>query len=255
MKKYTWMLLALLMAGSFVSKKSFAGSGVNTNLVTSINASDTLILDLTQVTVNGNHFEFPVSISTDDTIFSLDFSFKINQADMVFDSIVNLTNYLDIFSFYQPADSTVRFTSNSLQDYQHNTSLVAVGLTIISGQINSSNFTSLHAYLNGAQCTVRVIDALIMDAHEYRSLLKDATVFPNPASDKSIVQFNLSQTEPVALTLFNLGGNKVKEIKLTHVDKGANSFSLDVSDLNEGIYILKVMQNKSEQNIRVAVVK
>src|SRR4030095_8126599 len=59
--------------------------------ISSINASDSVLIDLDNFIKAGNDIAVPVYILTDDTIYSLDFSFKYNHDNLTYDTMVNQT--------------------------------------------------------------------------------------------------------------------------------------------------------------------
>ena len=150
MKKYVFISLLLFL----FTTKIFSQS--TSQRAQTINALDTVVFDLSQSVITGNNVWFPVSILSDDTIYALDFSLKYNQNNLAYDSIINLTNYLQPFSYYNSNDSTWRFTSNSLQQITNDTPLVSVSFNLIGGLLTNSDLYTIKAYLNGTQCSIKL---------------------------------------------------------------------------------------------------
>ncbi len=147
-----------------------------------INQFDSVFFDIAQAVINGSSVEFPVYFRSDDVINSLDFAFKYNQTHLEYDTIINLTSYIEPLSYYNPNDSTVRLTSYSFtQPYSNDTPLVIVRFTLLSGQLCSNDLDSVSALLNGDACAYLVSDCLsgLFDAPAEVPM----NLFPNPASD------------------------------------------------------------------------
>jgi glycosidase len=68
----------------------------------------------------------------------------------------------------------------------------------------------------------------------------DVNIYPNPASSELTVQFyKQSEQDAVMISIFNLTGKKVKEIKNGNLINGLNQIKTDISYLQPGIYFLK----------------
>jgi hypothetical protein len=74
--------------------------------------------------------------------------------------------------------------------------------------------------------------------------ISNAILFPNPATTNVSVEFSMKEDKEITLMIFDLTGRIVKENKFT-VNRGGNSVDLDVSDLEQGNYIV-VMDDKTE---------
>ncbi len=65
-------------------------------------------------------------------------------------------------------------------------------------------------------------------------------VFPNPASGQLTLQYTNTSGHPLKAALYNLLGERLKNLVLPNEGVGLNSCSLDVRSLVPGVYILKV---------------
>ena len=109
-------LFSFLAAESDESALMISSTTTSNNITTNsqIDLSDTVVFDLSQAIITGTSIDIPISIISDDTINALDFSLKYDQVKFLYDSIIDLTTYLQAVSFYNSNDSTIRFTSNSI---------------------------------------------------------------------------------------------------------------------------------------------
>lgn len=72
-----------------------------------------------------------------------------------------------------------------------------------------------------------------------------ATVFPNPANDRVVVE---SETAVTKAVLFDMNGRMARTVNLN----GANRFELGVNDLNAGFYLLQLtFDNQKTQNLKI----
>lgn len=77
--------------------------------------------------------------------------------------------------------------------------------------------------------------------------LTDAQIFPNPSTGNVSIRFNNTVSSNVTIEVSNLVGQVVYTSTETTV-AGSNSFNLNLTDLNDGHYIVKI-GNGTEQTI------
>lgn len=63
-------------------------------------------------------------------------------------------------------------------------------------------------------------------------------IFPNPASDRVNVSLELSISETIQVDVYNIAGSLIKSLQIGENLQRNQAFSLDVSDLKSGIYML-----------------
>ena len=95
-------LLVLTGLKGFAQEAKFNSQGNNPNTLV-IDSQDSVFFDLFNATVVGSTIDFPVYVKSDDVINALDFSFKYNENELEYDTILNLTNYIQHLSYYNPA--------------------------------------------------------------------------------------------------------------------------------------------------------
>lgn len=123
-----------------------------------INASDSVIFDLSRATCTSSYFIVPVSIKSTDVIYALDFSMKYTLSKITYNSIINYyPTSVTASANYYTGDSTLRFTSFCMSTMVHDTAIVAVRFNFISGPVTVLDFNSIHAYLNGDGCSYKVV--------------------------------------------------------------------------------------------------
>jgi hypothetical protein len=80
------------------------------------------------------------------------------------------------------------------------------------------------------------------------------TLFPNPASQKFTLEYELTQSANVLIELFDIVGHKVKTISSNSFEeKDKHSHSTNIEDLSTGVYFVKVKINNSETTIKLII--
>ncbi len=226
---------------------NFSDSGNDpANVTLIINNLDSIYFDISQAVLNGNVVEFPVSFKSDDIINALDFSFKYNELELEYDTIINLTTYIQHLSYYNANDSTVRFTSYSFtQPYTQDTALVLVRFTVLTGQLCSADLTVVDALLNGDACSQKVIEcqAIGISEIEFNDLV---TIYPNPVIDYIFID----APESSVVELIDLNGRIIKK----QLVQNSQSNRLSIDGLPTGLYFIKVINDKNSITRKVTVI-
>ncbi|MCX6243573.1 MAG: T9SS type A sorting domain-containing protein [Bacteroidetes bacterium] len=85
--------------------------------------------------------------------------------------------------------------------------------------------------------------------------LSDLKVFPNPVTGVANVSFNLKNAESVILNLYNSTGQLVKSVNQGSFPAGNQECSLDVHNLQSGIYMLKMQAGAQVFISKISVTK
>ena len=131
-----------------------------------INSGDTIVFDYSQaVFVNGN-LKFPVSIITDDPdVFAVDFSFRFNNVDFTYDTVLNTFNLTELDGFFNTTDLKLRVSSFDLDVLPNNTNLMTLSFNTTSTEFCALNPNDILVYLNGFPCSYKVIGCLNVPAN------------------------------------------------------------------------------------------
>jgi len=81
------------------------------------------------------------------------------------------------------------------------------------------------------------------------------TTYPNPVSDKLTVEFNSEMASAVNFQMYNSAGKLVRNGNPGAMAFKGQNFSVDVSDLPSGLYILTLNDGKSKISSKIQVVK
>lgn len=76
-------------------------------------------------------------------------------------------------------------------------------------------------------------------------------VLENPFSFTTTIEFNLSETKNISISIYNLIGQEVKSITGKNLLKGKNRMEIDLSDLNTGVYFPKINSNENLQAVKL----
>jgi Secretion system C-terminal sorting domain len=219
--------------------------------VATIDALDTVVFDLFNSSVAGTKVSFPIRFFSDDTVlYSLDFSFKYNQVKLLFDTIINLkpSIYSNI-SFYNPSDSTVRFTSSALgitTYYPDSVPLAIARFTVLSGALTISDLKSVKVFLNGDPCSVKITNYSTVGVTEVSPIQNSVLIYPNPT--EQVLKIESDENAMAELLDFN-GKSIIHSTKIL-----ANTIhEMDVTHLAKGIYMMKVFNNHFVKTTKVVI--
>ena len=124
---------------------------------------DSVFLNFSKAIISGNVVDIPVYILSDDNIFTLDFSFKVDTTKIKYLSIIDHTGHIQYSDYFDPLDSKLRFTSNSFQKYpEGDKKVVSVRFMIIENSFLKSDLSQFMTYLNGDESSKRIIGNDIM---------------------------------------------------------------------------------------------
>lgn len=92
------------------------------------------------------------------------------------------------------------------------------------------------------------------DAHTLvpTTYIDGLSAYPNPFAEFTTVQYQLEQSEEVALVLYNiLGKQMATPISKKHQQRGIHQHRLNLKGLPKGIYLLSLLTSKGKQTIKV----
>lgn len=171
-------LLFLIIQWVFIHEMRGAVPSSGSQSASIIDQQDTIIFDLANGISGPGFLEFPLYFVSDDTINAVDFAFRFDQTSYAYDTTyTNLPN-LSYSEFQNPADSTVRFTSFSIQVLNNFDHVAWVRFLTNQPAILASDFFNVEAYLNGDVCSYKFTDGNTLSINDPNdgALL----VYPNP---------------------------------------------------------------------------
>lgn len=83
---------------------------------------------------------------------------------------------------------------------------------------------------------------------------------PNPFNPKTEVQFALSRSEDVTISIFDLSGRRVREVRMGTLDAGTHTMAWDGTDaggarVSSGVYLIRMVTPTVTDGLRVVLVK
>lgn len=225
-----------ILLGDVNGNYSTAGNG---NLKIDTEAGK-VVLDLTKaVTVDG-YIDVPVYASAAGSVNALDFAVKFNESKLSFNSIISTDENLETLGNFNAGDNTLRFTSNSLQNYSLGKPVATVRFTT-KGDVTKSDFNSLEGYLNGDRVGMEINTD--ESASDY-----NVNIFPNPASDV----LNVVSSEDATIQLFSVNGSLL--FKSDNVNAN-EKLQINTANLANGVYLLQVSNTNFVTTKKVVIQK
>lgn len=123
-----------------------------------ISSQDTIIFDFSNAVCASGYMEVPVRFNSDEQVYAMDFALKFDPSVFTYISVTSLKGYLAVSANYNGSDSTLRFSSSSLQVIDNNTNLIMVRFSLPVSQIDYQDFVSVYTLLNGDDCSAKAIE-------------------------------------------------------------------------------------------------
>lgn len=224
----------MLWTCSLMAQQSKINSNPRQSDVQTIDALDSVIFDCSQLTGASGAIQIPVSIKSDDLVYSVDFSLKYDHTILQYDTTINVTTYLQGLSYYFTTDSTIRFTSSTFTPVTNDTTLALVKFILLAPSFTNGSIYTLKGYLNGTLCSTKYIPPSPVGISE--NAIKNFTIYPNPCQDFVTINFdNANRVE-----VLNLFGQTIYIENII----GVNSLSMNTSNLVNGVYLVKLFTSE-----------
>lgn len=168
-------------------------------------------------------------------------SVMIYQSSQPFPSGKQRTNYFGYRFASNNADASgqwrsMTYSNNSLMSLKQN-AYYASDVNINNGW---GGFIAGNAYFEGQT----VISGAFLNATgvgmKESDLISISSVFPNPATSQTTVNFNLKKSGTVSISILNIVGQEVASVNAGNLVAGNNSVVLDVNTLKAGVYFVNV---------------
>jgi hypothetical protein len=75
---------------------------------------------------------------------------------------------------------------------------------------------------------------------KYNDNLIPANIFPNPATDKVTIAFDLKEKSNTEISIFDMQGREAIHYLLGYLEAGANQKEIDISDIPQDIYFIRI---------------
>ena len=194
------------------------------------NNNNEVVFDLAHAVSGIGYVDVPVSVSSENAVHALDFSLQFNEPKINYESINDLTG-INPIAYYNENDKTLRFTSFSMSSYNNNVPVTSIRFSTGSGKIESTDLTSLTAYVNGIPANVKKTESALGITENIKD--NSIKVYPNPAS--SVVNVEVSQNANIQL--LDIDG---KQILIQSQVNANQKQMIDVQNLANGVYLMKI---------------
>lgn len=221
------------------------GSYQNIAPSVTLRTNSKVIYDLGKAVKNvDNTVDVPVRFSSSEDVFALDFSMNFNEDKMSFDKVITNVANVQALSHLNEMDRTLRFTSNSLNQYASNVTIATVRFNLVNGEINKSDLDNVASYINGELVVTEVLDGRSIDGLSANEI----AVYPNPTAASFYVESN----EDAQVQIFDLSGEQLG----TTLNVFANqSLEINTETFNGGVYIVKISNDHFVTTKKVTVTK
>jgi hypothetical protein len=129
----------------------------------------------------------------------------------------------------------------TLLDSAANTSINWIPENLI---IATGDFLRIPAYLNDLESNPLSADFVSGEALTYQLEQN----YPNPFNPSTTIRFAVPQAGKVTLSVYNVLGEKIRDLISGFYETGIHSVNFDGKDLNSGVYIYKL---QSENFVKV----
>jgi hypothetical protein len=148
------------------------------------------------------------------------------------------------------APQTASFTPAGTAEWRSET----VSLNAYAGQSNVFvRYKGTSAY--GNNLYVDNINVSMVSGIEENQFVSNVNVYPNPMTNNATVAFNMNEENAVSISVLNALGQVVSNNNLGNMAAGAQSFSLDASNLNNGFYFLNITVGNKTITKKVSIIK
>jgi serine protease len=79
--------------------------------------------------------------------------------------------------------------------------------------------------------------------------------YPNPAVDQTVLGFSVPESGITSISIYTMGGKMVREIVNSSLPKGVYNVTLDLSDIESGIYLYRMVFDGKEKTLKMIVAK
>jgi hypothetical protein len=218
------------------SAAAFSGVNTGTNAFRSSSNGDKVVIDLARAIVNGDNVEVPVTFVSSNPVLGLDFAMKFDESNLTYNSIVNYPSTTNALAFLNSNSKTLRFTctNSNLSAFTPNQPVASIRFAAKNGIIDENQFNSLVGYLNGEVVAIEVSSKTV----GINSLGNNnsVSVYPNPTNGI----LNITSYSDANVQILDITG---KEVLLQTTVNASKTQQINVSDLVNGVYILKVYNN------------
>jgi hypothetical protein len=89
--------------------------------------------------------------------------------------------------------------------------------------------------------------------HDINSFARDFTIYPNPVSTSATLRFRLAISENLVINILDLNGREILHITPNLLTEGENQIKLNLSGIQNGIYICRITNGAEKVTCKLIV--
>ena len=219
---------------------------VNPLVKSGVAVGDRLVFDFTRASINGNSVDVPVSIVSTTPVRSFDFQLTVDEDNISFNETV-ASKDVDGLGFYNTNDKTLRFTASNTTAFDVTSDLLVVRFDLSKGSINTNDFKTYKALLNGKAANVE-LKSSALGLSSLKASENAVSIYPNPTSGL----LNIVANEKSTVEITDLTGKQMMFVTSLNANEKQE---INISDFSNGIYIVKVYNENFNSIERIVVNK
>ncbi|MCB0805994.1 MAG: T9SS type A sorting domain-containing protein [Bacteroidales bacterium] len=120
-------------------------------------------------------------------------------------------------------------------------------------ELRQGNFAVIHTNNMFAASQEMVQFSVDVVGVEETAKVSGYSVYPNPASDKAYVSFNLDKPGMVSIDIYNVVGEKVFSNKDVEFGAGAHAVPVNLNEMGNGVYFVSIKAGQQIQTLKMTV--
>jgi hypothetical protein len=193
---------------------------------------------------------------------------------VIIQNIVPTIKLIPALNIYKGSLDTMTYKAiKNLVDYSYNCNsatgyrwlIKAYGLnsSIIPQTLKDSITDLIGKHINQSAINGKYLDIPTMGEYlELLSLINGVSeikfpiglkvnIFPNPTNEITNLVFNVSESDNIILSLYNINGQLIKIIDQGQKTKGTYGYQIDLSTFESGVYVLTLQTNKRKYTQKI----
>ena len=118
---------------------------------------------------------------------------------------------------------------------------------IIEEAVRGERRTFTHV-LGGMSLSTAYVEALVEPV--VCEVQMSGLVYPNPAKNETTLKVTMPNTGEVEIQLFSMNGQNIRTIHSGRIQKGESEYSIDLTDLETGMYLVIVHSGKMKETMK-----
>jgi PKD repeat protein len=160
---------------------------------------------------------------------SINFTYTGTNGNMTFTATTAGGGFFPIVAWLFVNDSATAFGNTVTHQFTSN------GVKIVCAVLNPGGFTGCSDTL----CQFLYVSGVGIGIEE-AAIENSVSLQPNPFNDLLSIQFDLSTNRDIAISIFDVLGNKVDDVTSSKNQNGHQNYMYNSSRLNAGVYFVKI---------------